>query len=149
MSTRSILPSSKVRAAVKTVAPWQGSVSVPSQGVIKLSPMEQNQTDMFNFASLVLKEICNPEIPPFPLPTGSISKNQSNLENHMLKRIPEWQGWGMGRGEQGCRPTWNTHTGLLCEERNRLLSFCSHRILVSLCYSCLVSYPNEYITPMN
>lgn len=101
MSTRSILPSSRVRAAVKTVAPRQGSVPVPSQGVTKLSPMEQNQTDMFNFASLVLKEICNPELPPFPLPTGLISKNQSNLENHMLKRIPEWREWGWGSRAAG------------------------------------------------
>ena len=104
MSTRSILPSSKVRAAVKTVAPWQGGMPVPSRGVIKLLPMEQNQTDMFNFASLVLKEICNPELPPFPLPTSSISKNQSDLENHMLKRVPEWRGGGKGGSRAAGRP---------------------------------------------
>lgn len=68
------------RAVVKTVAMQGNAPPVPLQVVTKLPPMEYNQIGRSNLALLVLKEIYDPELPPFPLPLAGLVKTRATLE---------------------------------------------------------------------
>lgn len=72
-------------AALQTAAPKPGhALPGPVQVPATLLPVKHNHDETPDFASLVLKEICDSELPPFPPPRKWLDP--------VLSRVPERRG---------------------------------------------------------